>query len=324
MLKKQGRLLSPSLVIYKTNNTITKILKGDIKILRKIETYVVESGGKRIRPLFLYYLGKSFALPDKILIEWGALLEIVHAASLLHDDVIDGAEERRSKPTGAKLFGNKQIILGGDHLLASGLKYLNGMGNSHAMEIFTDAIQSLTTAELLQMQELYNARATRATHAAIVDGKTAVLFRAAGALVAALRGEADYFGSETAFLGLSLGRFFQERDDYLDYFDAARLRKKGLQDFFNGSVTAPLFTLFEKATAHEKREILRLWKTGSIKESEAQVLNWMRRYKIQERVFAEIIQSQDALFESFEALPRCNARDLMLDEFKKILAVHST
>lgn len=324
MLKKQGRLLSPSLVIHKTNNTITKILKGDIKILRKIAAYVVESGGKRVRPLFLYYLGKSFALPDKTLIEWGALLEIVHAASLLHDDVIDGAEERRAKPTGAKLFGNKQIILGGDHLLASGLKYLNAMGNSHAMEIFTDAIQSLTTAELLQMQELYNARATRATHASIVDGKTAVLFRAAGALVAVLRGETDYFASETACLGLSLGRFFQERDDYLDYFDAERLQKKGLQDFFNGSVTPPLFTLFERVTEREKKEILSAWRLMQNHETEAVILNLMARYSVRDHVLAGLTLSQETVFAQLESLPQGAPRDRMLLEFKKILAVHST
>ena len=120
-------------------------------ILKQLQRYVVTSGGKRIRPLFIYYLGKAYRLENAELIRLGSLLEIVHAASLLHDDVVDGAEERRSKPTGAKLFGNKAVVLGGDHLLSSGLQALNNLGNPQYMAVFTDAIKALSAAELLQM-----------------------------------------------------------------------------------------------------------------------------------------------------------------------------
>jgi octaprenyl-diphosphate synthase len=144
--RSSAELWAPPKVISKTNRVIASILAGDLPILKKITAYVVRSGGKRIRPLFGYYLGRSYGVDGVEMVRLGALLEIVHAASLLHDDVIDGAEERRSKPSGAKLFGNKQVVLGGDHLLSSGLSYLNSLNNPSYMAIFTAAIKTLSSA----------------------------------------------------------------------------------------------------------------------------------------------------------------------------------
>ena len=194
-------LLSPRRVIQDTNKTISRILQGDLKILKQIGAYVVASGGKRIRPLFTYYLGRSYDLDGKELVQLGALLEIVHAASLLHDDVIDEAEERRSLPTASKLHGNKAAVLAGDHLLSSGLKYLNTMKNPRYMDVFTDAIQALSAAELLQMQHHFDIKTSAVVHARVVDGKTAVLFQAAGALVAIMQGEKEFRRCGTASLG---------------------------------------------------------------------------------------------------------------------------
>ncbi|HMV35576.1 MAG TPA: polyprenyl synthetase family protein [Turneriella sp.] len=319
-------LYSPARVISDTNKTIASILQGDLRILKKIAAYVVESGGKRIRPLFMYYLGRACRIDSRELIELGALLEIVHAASLLHDDVIDGADERRSRPTGAKLFGNKQVVLGGDHLLSSGLKYLNGMQNSSYMTIFTDAIQALSAAELLQMQQHFNLKTSRKLHDRVVDGKTAALFRAAGALVSVMRGEKDFYHTDIADLGLTLGRFFQERDDHLDYFDAARLKKKGLQDFLNGIVTYPLLLLLSSANRTESGEIRAEWEfarlQGKIRNQE-RILNLMKKYDVERRSADELRAMQKQILAGIGQLPEPKARQIISTEFEKILAVRS-
>jgi octaprenyl-diphosphate synthase len=319
-------LYSPARVISDTNKTIGSILQGDLRILKKIAAYVVESGGKRIRPLFMYYLGRACRIDSRELIELGALLEIVHAASLLHDDVIDGADERRSRPTGARLFGNKQVVLGGDHLLASGLRHLNGMQNPAYMTIFTDAIQALSAAELLQMQQQFNLRTTRALHERVIDGKTAALFRAAGALVSVMRGERDFYRTEIADLGLALGRFFQERDDHLDYFDAARLKKKGLQDFLNGIVTYPLLLLMGSASRSELGEIRAEWEFARLQgklRDQGRILTLMQKYDIERRSAGELVKMQEQILAGIGRLPEPRPRQIISTEFEKILAVRS-
>ncbi len=319
----KGRLLTPSLVINKTNSTIDKILGGELPILKKLRRYVVASGGKRIRPLFLYYLGKAYRLDGDELIRLGALLEIIHAASLLHDDVVDGADERRSKPTGAKLFGNKTVILGGDHLLGSGLKYLNTLKNADYLTVFTDAVSALAIAELLQMQHLFDLKTTPKTHAAVVDGKTAVLFRAAGALVAIMQKNEDFYRSETAALGQTFGRFFQQRDDYLDYFDAARLKKRGLQDFSNGIVTPPLHHLLKAAAKNEKTRLTQLWKSSAagVPLPEAEIMALMQKYRIAERCAQDLTKMQREILQGLDRLPEKEPRERIRSEFQKILAV---
>ena len=242
----------------------------------------------------------------------------------MHDDVVDGADERRSKPTGAKLFGNKTVVLGGDHLLSSGLQALNNLGNSRYMTVFTDAIKALSAAELLQMQQHFRLNTSRKTHAEVVDGKTAVLFRAAGALVAIMRGEVDFYRSETAELGLAFGRFFQYRDDYLDYFDAARLKKRGLQDFSNGIVTVPLHSLLRAAKKAELKRIETLWhaaETGDAKQAEAEIPQLMAKYGIATECAQDLGQMQRNILTALNALPEKAPRERICAEFQKILAV---
>lgn len=318
-------LLSPRRVIQDTNKTISHILQGDLKILRQISAYVVASGGKRIRPLFTYYLGRAYDLDGKELIQLGSLLEIVHAASLLHDDVIDEAEERRSLPTASKLHGNKAAVLAGDHLLSSGLKYLNSFKNPRYMDVFTTAIQALSTAELLQMQHHFDLKTSAAVHARVVDGKTAVLFQAAGSLVAIMRGEQDFGRAETAALGLQFGRFFQLRDDYLDYFDSVRLKKKGLQDFTNGIVTRPLLRLLQCAGKQEKAAIQAAWLAGRKGTGNGQklVLQLMEKYAVAAHSAAELKALQQQILDKLAALPGKAAREVITGEFQKILAVRA-
>lgn len=318
-------LLSPRRVIQDTNKTISRILQGDLKILRQIAAYVVASGGKRIRPLFTYYLGRAYDLDGKELIQLGSLLEIVHAASLLHDDVIDEAEERRSLPTASKLHGNKAAVLAGDHLLSSGLKYLNSFNNPRYMDVFTTAIQALSTAELLQMQHHFDLKTSAAVHARVVDGKTAVLFQAAGSLVAVMRGEKDFGRAETAALGLQFGRFFQLRDDYLDYFDSARLKKKGLQDFTNGIVTRPLLRLLQCAGKQEKAAIQAAWLAGRKGTGNGQklVLQLMEKYAVAAHSAAELEALQQQILDKLATLPGKAAREVITGEFQKILAVRA-
>jgi octaprenyl-diphosphate synthase len=344
--KGSKKLLTPARVIQETNQAISRILRGDmpkrkdapagrghggpqsdLKILRKIAAYVVESGGKRIRPLFLYYLGKAHNHDGAELIQLGALLEIVHAASLLHDDVIDRADERRSRPTGAKLFGNKEVVLGGDHLLSSGLKYLNALGNPRYMEIFTDAIQALSEAELVQMQHHFDLKTDLKTHARIVDGKTAVLFRAAGALVSTLKNDGvDYYRSEPAILGERFGRYFQHRDDYLDYFDAARLRKKGLQDFANGIVTRPLVFLLHAAPRSESALLRKEWDFARLNgrvRSEGDILQLLQKHRIEEKCLELLRSDENHILAALAALPEKEPGQIITREFQKILAVRA-
>jgi len=313
---------SAATIINAVDKELKNIIQEDLIILQKIKDFVIETGGKRIRPLLLCFLSEIYESERSGAFTLGAITEIIHAASLLHDDVLDDSMTRRGKPSGKSLFGNKEVILGGDFLLACGIKKLNEFKNHKLMSVFTRVIHDLSVAELLQME--YEAREDIdiSIYYKIIYGKTASLFQAAAEAAAIWAKLSNKDFTKLSDLGKNMGLFFQIRDDYLDYYNAKLLKKDPFQDFERGIYTYPVIiaknienygvsikSFFTKPVKERKKESIQkkfldiLTKSGAKIETEKKLNNLA-----------------DQILTGIQFLPDKPERSLLESQFRKLLS----
>ncbi len=246
------------------------IVGEDLPILKEIKKFVIKSGGKRIRPLLHYYFSQILGYGGKDWKDVGAIGELIHAASLLHDDVVDEGFVRRGTPTTNALHGNKTAVLSGDFLFSCALDHLATLKDAQALiPIFTRVIRLLSVGELIQMRYEKDLNVKREQYQRIIHGKTGSLFGAMVESAAVLVGLPMKERLRYRSLGEGLGSVFQIRDDYLDYFaDEKAFGKKRYQDFFRGVVTPPILHLRDQMKSGDKKELQKLWKDESLRKSE--------------------------------------------------------
>lgn len=289
--------------------------------LENLRTFTIESGGKRVRPVFCRLLCEAYGREDSEIYHLAAILEIIHAASLLHDDVIDEAIERRGRPSGKKVFGNKAVVLGGDYLLACGIHRLNQFEDANLMATFTHVIRELATAEIIQMENEQNLALTMNTYERIIYGKTAALFEAAGLAA----GQYCELVPETTIqlgeFGKQLGSYFQIRDDILDYFRPELLKKPAYTDFTNGLVTYPLLLLKEERP-EDAAAIYDLLAAEPAHRADRNTLSnltkALKQSKVEELCFQKLAEIDQNLQDSLSLLPAGQARDMIAEQLKKL------
>ncbi|MBI3395426.1 MAG: polyprenyl synthetase family protein [Spirochaetia bacterium] len=248
----------PAVIIRQVNKKLEDIIHEDLPVLKKVKKFVVKSGGKRIRPLVHYYLARVGGYQGRHCVDVGAIGEIIHAASLLHDDVVDEATQRRGERTVNASHGNKTAILSGDFLLACAFDHLQTLpDSSDLMAIFTRVVRQLAIGELLQLEWETNVKMPESVYERIILGKTASLFGAMGETAAVIARHKDR--AKFREFGERLGRVFQIRDDFLDYFsETSATGKDNLQDFKRGLVTHPFIVIRKSASVQERRTLDRM------------------------------------------------------------------
>jgi len=247
------QLNNNQVIINLIDNEIKNIMGDELPILSQLKSYVVKSGGKRLRSLLTCQLAALYEINNSAIYTIAAIVEIIHAASLLHDDVLDDSKTRRGKPSGKEIFGAKEVILGGDYMLAVAIHKISEFNNSSLVKIFTQVVKDLTIAELLQLQYANTSEINLDTYMKIIYGKTASLFRTACEAVAIFGGKEEYEIEQIGKLGTNLGILFQIRDDYLDYFNPSLLQKPPMQDFENQFYTYPIINYFEQNGAEKNK-----------------------------------------------------------------------
>ncbi|MBL8018422.1 MAG: polyprenyl synthetase family protein [Leptospirales bacterium] len=254
--------LSSAVPLKQVEAKLGKIIGEDLPILKKIKKYTIEGGGKRIRPLTHFYTLRMLGSEHKEWVDVGAIGELIHNASLLHDDVVDKSDLRRGKPSAPVLFGNKTVVLAGDYLLACGLNHLSTLEQSkELLVIFSRTIRLLSSGELLQMEWEGNLKTTTKTYEQIIYCKTGCLFGAMTESAALLARKSSKEIAAYRQFGERLGRYFQIRDDYIDYFaDAKDSGKTEMQDYERGLITWPVLKLFEAGGSKARGAITRIWK----------------------------------------------------------------
>lgn len=219
--------------------------------------YCLQGGGKRIRPLLVFFAGWKESGPvEADLVKAAAVVELVHLATLVHDDILDGASIRHNHPTVARTFGADVAVLLGDALFAHALRLASDFPTVTVCRLVSEATRRVCTGEIIQTFQRGNTRLNRDVYYRIIDLKTAELFRLSAQLGALLADYPPDFVEAAGAVGRRLGRAFQMCDDVADLFAAEDQTGKTLgTDLANGKLTLPLLTLLEQADDHSSREL---------------------------------------------------------------------
>src|SRR5262245_57728782 len=218
--------------------------------------HVLGSGGKRIRPALLLLAADLCGYTGPRRIQVAAAVELLHTATLLHDDVVDLSPLRRGQPSANALWGNRRAVLGGDFLYARASSMIVEDGDLDILWIFANTIRSMAEGELLQLERSFDPSITEAHYYAVIERKSAVLLSAACEAGSILGGVTRAERRRLAEYGRELGLAFQLRDDALDYEDReADLGKRPYDDLREGKVTLPLLLALKRCTAAERDSI---------------------------------------------------------------------
>ncbi len=291
---------------------LMELFKSDAPLIPLVGKYLLDSGGKRLRPLFLLSGARLAGYKGSDHIMLASIIELIHMASLLHDDVVDGAQIRRGRPAAHSIWGNQIVILVGDFLYSNALKVAVSFRSQRIMESLSEATTSMTEGEILQLQKTADIGITEDEYIRIISAKTGILISAAcriGALLGQMsRAEEDAL----ARFGLKSGTAFQMADDILDYMaEESELGKRLGKDIGEGKITLPLIYLFKNATDVEKKEIKRIIEDFS--ESGLQrVLALFRQYRVLEESFKRAHSIVNEAKAELSIFPDSPERDAML------------
>ncbi|HVN39734.1 MAG TPA: polyprenyl synthetase family protein [Myxococcota bacterium] len=236
--------------------------------------HVLGSGGKRMRPALLLLAAELCGYTGTRRIQVAAAVELLHTATLLHDDVVDLSPLRRGQPSANALWGNRRAVLGGDFLYARASSMIVEDGDLEILWIFANTIRSMAEGELLQLERSFDPSVTEAHYYAVIERKSAVLLSASCEAGAILGGVTRAERRRLAEFGRELGLAFQLRDDALDYEDReADLGKRPYDDLREGKVTLPLLLALKRCTAAEREAVAAVLKSvahvGSGAESDS-------------------------------------------------------
>lgn len=240
------------------------IFNSKVFLIPMVGQHILSGGGKRIRPLFLLLSADLCGYKGSNRTILAAIIEAIHTASLLHDDVIDNAETRRRKPAAHALWGNQIVILVGDFLYSMALKIAVEQKDQKVMEALSEATTRMTEGEILQLNKIGDPDITTEEYYEIIAAKTGVLISAACRIGGILAGRSEEEEMALARFGMKTGISFQLADDILDYVaDQKNLGKKLGKDLAEGKITMPLIYLLRNASGAEQDEIRSIIKTGA-------------------------------------------------------------
>jgi len=258
-------------------------LESNVDLVQKMTDYHLNTGGKRLRALLTLGSSKLCGYKKGTRdINLAACVELIHAATLMHDDVIDDGSIRRGKKTPNKIWGNHSSVLAGDYLLSRCFEMMVEDGNIEVLKLLSSTSSIIAQGEILQLQHKGEVDMLEETYLKIISSKTAELFAAATKVGAILSEMKTKEKEALEFYGRNLGLTFQIADDTLDYNSELKLFGKNIgQDFYEGKITLPIILLFQKAKKDEKET---LKKTFAKKERNEDDLNYtlslIKKYNI--------------------------------------------
>jgi len=249
---------------------IRRRLDSDVVLIRQIAEYIIGSGGKRLRPALVLLAAGALGYQGAHHHELAAVVEFIHTATLLHDDVVDESDLRRGRKTANAEFGDAASVLVGDFLYSRAFQMMVGVQSMRVMQVLADATNTIAEGEVLQLLNAHNASIDERAYLDVVRRKTAKLFEAAAQLGAVL-GKADGALEEgLATYGRHLGTAFQLIDDVLDYSgDAAETGKNIGDDLNEGKPTLPLIRVIQRGSAEDAALVRRAIEQGGREGFEA-------------------------------------------------------
>jgi len=268
--------------LKKVEELIELKLKSDVNLIEQMSEHHLKSGGKRLRALLTLESAKLTGYEEnKRDINLAACVELIHSATLLHDDVIDESSMRRGVKTTNSIWGNQSSILVGDYLLSRCFEIMVEDGDLEVLKLLSSTSAKIAQGEVLQLQHKGEADLLEETYIDIINLKTASLFSAATKTGACISGSNEKEKKALESYGRNLGLAFQIADDALDYYAKEKLFGKQIgKDFFEGKVTLPLITIFQKGNEEEKEFLTEIMKKEKRNEDDfSETLALINKYK---------------------------------------------
>jgi len=238
------------------NQLIHAQMRSDVALVNQLGLYIVSSGGKRVRPMLAILAAKALGYQGKDHITLATIVEFIHTATLLHDDVVDESNLRRGTPTANAEFGNAASVLVGDFIYTRSFQLMVGLGKMQVMQVLADATNIIAEGEVLQLMNCNDPDTTEASYMQVIYSKTAKLFEAATGLAAIITEQDQTTLDALNLYGMHLGTAFQLVDDVLDYnADAEQLGKNIGDDLAEGKPTLPLIYAMQHGSEQQTQLI---------------------------------------------------------------------
>jgi len=247
------------------DQVIARRLDSRVPLIGKVSRYIIAAGGKRLRPALLLLTCGALGYRGEQRFNLAAVVEFIHTATLLHDDVVDDSALRRGNATANEMFGNPASVLVGDFLYSRAFQMMVDARDMRVMQVLADATNVIAEGEVLQLMNMHNAALDEAGYLEVIRSKTAKLFEASARVGAILAGSSPEMEEACADYGQALGTAFQVIDDVLDYTGAADVMGKNLgDDLREGKTTLPLIAAMQRGTSSQKDLIREAIETGGL------------------------------------------------------------
>ena len=269
--------LAPILALTRTDREavdreIDRRLNSDVALINQLGAYIIHSGGKRLRPLLVVLAARALGYAGDKHVALAAIIEFIHTATLLHDDVVDASAMRRGQSTANSVWGNEASVLTGDFLYSRAFEMMVDVGSMRVMEILAKTTNTIAEGEVLQLLHCHDPEVTEENYLRVIYSKTAKLFEAAARLGAVISGQPPAIEESLAKYGMHLGTAFQLIDDVLDYSaDSKTLGKNVGDDLAEGKPTLPLLYALRTGNDAQRRLLRAAIEKGGLEHIEAVV-----------------------------------------------------
>jgi octaprenyl-diphosphate synthase len=288
-------------------------LHSEVALVNQVGEYIVGSGGKRLRPALVVLSAKAFGYTGKHHYDLAAVVEFIHTATLLHDDVVDESELRRGRATASSLFGNAASVLVGDFLYSRAFQMMVEVKDMRVMQTLADATNIIAEGEVLQLLNCHDANVAATNYLHVIHCKTAKLFEAAMRLGAILSGSDDSTEQAAAKYGMHLGTAFQLVDDVLDYSGDEQDTGKNLgDDLAEGKPTLPLIYAMQHGTAAQAAVVREAIEQGDISRF-AEVLQIIKQTGALEYTRQQAQQEAEVACQALAVVPDSNYKQSLME-----------
>jgi len=257
-------------------NTFTELFEQSMSyhdgLLEEVLSHMRQRGGKRMRPILMMLIAKNYGLVTDVTQNAAIGLELLHTASLVHDDVVDESEERRGQASVNASFNNKVAVLVGDYILSTSLLRVSFTNNQRIIQYLAELGRILAAGEILQLSNIQNEEISETVYYQVIKQKTAALFEACAAIGALSAGASEDDVLKAGKFGQDLGIMFQIRDDIFDYYDSKEIGKPTGNDMAEGKLTLPVIYALKSNPMDSMLTLAKKVKAGTVNPDEIAVL----------------------------------------------------
>ena len=304
------------------NKLVLENLTNSSSLISDLSNHIINSGGKRIRPLLTLAIARLCGYSGSRHIILASVIEYIHTATLLHDDVVDNSKKRRGKKTANFLWGNKSSILVGDFLLSKAFRILISDGSLKCIEIISKASEKISFGEVKQLMSVRKLEISESEYLEIIKCKTAELFSAACQLSSEISEISIESKNSLKDFGIYLGICFQIIDDTLDYFSEEKIIEKDLgNDFKEGKMTLPLILLYKRSNDKEKKLLKHFVNKEKFNKNDfLEVIEKMKKYNVKNDCLDKAKHFSLMAKDSLGLFPKSEDKDKIINLIDSLLS----